>query len=64
MVAQGILKVVTIFAIGAILYNVISHPKGTQALVGSVTSFLETGLSYSARGTGPGGGRRGAGRRR
>lgn len=60
---QGILKIVTIFAIGAILYNVISHPKGTQALVGSMTSFLETGLSYSARGRGParrggGGGRR------
>lgn len=51
--AQGILRLFVLFAIGAILYNVLTHPKGTQALAKSVSGILETGLSYSARGRGP-----------
>lgn len=48
--AQGIIRIFVLFAIGAILFNVLTHPKGTQALASGVTSILETGLSFSARG--------------
>jgi hypothetical protein len=43
-------KLLTLFAVGAILYNVISNPKGTRALGRSLEGILGTGLSYSARG--------------
>ena len=58
MLGQGIIRIFVIFAMGAILYNVLTHPKGTQALASGVTGILETGLSYSARGRGPTGRRR------
>ena len=48
--AQGILRLFVLFAIGAIIYDVLTHPKGTQAVIGGVNSLLKTGLGFSARG--------------
>jgi hypothetical protein len=46
--AQGILRIFVLFAIGAIIYDVLTHPKGTQAAFGGVGGLLRTGLSASS----------------
>lgn len=45
---QGILRIFVIFAIGAIIANVLTHPKGTQAAIGGITSLFATGLAASS----------------
>jgi len=44
MVASGIIKLIGFVIIGAILANVLRNPRGTQVLVGGVTSVFRTGL--------------------
>lgn len=46
--AQGILRLFVLFAIGAIIYDVLTHPKGTQAAIGGVNSLLRTGYAAAA----------------
>lgn len=48
MIAQGIIRIFVLFAIGAIIANVLTHPKGTQAAIGGINSLLRTGLSASS----------------
>jgi hypothetical protein len=48
VIAQGILKLFVLFAIGAILYDVLTHPKGTQQLIGGINSLLGTGLAAAS----------------
>lgn len=47
-IGQGILKLFVLFAIGAIIYDVLTHPKGTQAAIGGINSLLQTGLGAAA----------------
>lgn len=48
MIVSNIFKLLFWFAAGAILYDVLTHPKGTQALGGTVNSILTTGFKYSS----------------
>lgn len=56
---RGILQLLVIFAIGAILADVLAHPKGTAVVVGGINSILKTGYSAAS---GTGGGRGGSSR--
>ena len=48
MIGQGIIKIVTLFVIGAMIYDVLTHPKGTQTVIGGVNRLLGTGLSAAS----------------
>lgn len=48
MIAQGIIRLAALAFAGAILYDVLTHPKGTQTLVGGVNTLFRTGLAAAS----------------
>lgn len=46
--AQGIIRIFVLFVIGAIIYDVLTHPKGTKAAIGGVSQLLGVGLSAAS----------------
>ncbi len=45
---QGIIRIGVLMVGGAILYDVLTHPRGTQTLIGGVTELFRTGLAAAA----------------
>lgn len=45
---QGIIRIAVLAMMGAVLYDVLTHPKGTKTLVGGVTELFRTGLSAAS----------------
>ena len=56
MIASGIIKILVLAMIGAILFDVLTHPAGTRALADSLSNLLGTAGSLAATGgrTNPG----------
>lgn len=48
MIAQGVIRIFVLFAIGAIIADVLTHPKGTQAALGGINGLFRSGLSASS----------------
>ena len=42
---DGFLRLLVIMAIGAIVYDVLTHPKGTRVLVAGFNDILKTGFA-------------------
>ncbi len=48
MLVQGMIRIGVLMVGGAILYDVLTHPKGTQTLIGGFTELFRTGLAAAS----------------
>jgi hypothetical protein len=46
--SQGIIRIAVLAMMGAVLYDVLTHPKGTKTLIGGTTELFRTGLSAAS----------------
>jgi hypothetical protein len=48
MIGQGIIRIAVLAMGGAILYDVLTHPRGTNTLISGVTELFRTGLAAAS----------------